>query len=136
MALLQATAAGATTPCVTGGINKVASAAGGSPVWQTTIHAASSGGDFNGGSYDFIFTSGAGNGNPWGNVWKDVNVVNNTIQTYNYQGSNNNNITLVNGNYYTNELGRQWLWQHQRHLHAYLSCADRLDKRDTKPSPG
>ncbi len=68
--------------------------------WQTWFKVAASGGDIVGGSYPFLFTSGSAS-NPWGNTWKDVTVAMNTLQTYTYQGSSDNQITVVNGKWYT-----------------------------------
>ncbi|RMG99122.1 MAG: hypothetical protein D6706_06005, partial [Chloroflexi bacterium] len=51
------------------------------------------------GNHDFLFTSGP-SGSPWDNTWKDVNVTFNTLQTYTYNGSSNNNITVTSGKWY------------------------------------
>ncbi|MEJ1930332.1 T9SS type A sorting domain-containing protein [Nostoc sp. NIES-2111] len=89
--------------CAAGGINKVTSALGITApyVYQTTIHAAASGGDVVGGNYDFLFTSGPGFGGQYNNKWANVNVTMNTLQTYIKEGSSNNNITVVNDKWYT-----------------------------------
>jgi 1,4-alpha-glucan branching enzyme len=68
--------------------------------WQTTIKAAATGGDVIGGTYPFLFTSGP-SGSPWQNTWKDVVVVMNTLQDYTYNGTNDDQITVVNGKWYT-----------------------------------
>jgi hypothetical protein len=70
--------------------------------YRTIIHAAASGGDVVGGSYEFLFTSGA-TASPWANAWKDITVSMNTIQTYNYysSGGANNSITIANDKWYT-----------------------------------
>jgi hypothetical protein len=72
----------------------------GTPRWQTWFHVAASGGDMTGGSYPFLFTSGPV-GNPWSNTWKNVTVSMNTLQTYTFQGTSDNQITVVNGKWYT-----------------------------------
>lgn len=72
----------------------------GTPRWQTWFHVAASGGDITGGSYPFLFTSGPA-ASPWSNTWKNVTVVMNTLQTYTFQGSSDNQITVVNGKWYT-----------------------------------
>lgn len=68
--------------------------------YQTIIHAAAAGGDVVGGTYDWLFTSGAP-GNEWGNKWNGVVVTMNTIQDYTHQGSSDNNITIANDMWYT-----------------------------------
>ncbi|NVO19359.1 MAG: hypothetical protein HXX13_06645 [Bacteroidetes bacterium] len=68
--------------------------------WHTTIKVAATGGDVIGGSYPFLFTSGP-TSNPWQNTWKDVSVVMNTIQNYSYNGAADDQITVVNGKWYT-----------------------------------
>ena len=90
-----------TNICTSGGINRVAPAVGGLGVYQTTIHAAASGGDFTGGSYAWVYSSGPGSGGQFNNTWKGVNVTMNTLQSYSYQSGADNNVTLVNGNWYT-----------------------------------
>lgn len=68
--------------------------------WHTTIHCASSGGDVQPGTFGFLFTSGPSN-SYYKNKWGDVTVTMNALQTYTYQGSNNNSITLNDGKWYT-----------------------------------
>jgi len=72
----------------------------GTPRWQTTIKVAASGGDVVGGTYPFLFTSGP-SGSPWQNTWKDVTVVMNTLQDYTYNGTADDQVTVVNGRWYT-----------------------------------
>lgn len=72
----------------------------GIPRWQTIFSVAASGGDLVGGSYDFLFTSGPAD-NAFNNKWASVNVSQNTLQTYSYQGATDNNISLTNGHWYT-----------------------------------
>jgi len=68
--------------------------------WHTTIKVAATGGDVVGGSYPFLFTSGPA-ASPWQNTWKDVTVVMNTLQDYTYNGIADNQITVVDGKWYT-----------------------------------
>ncbi len=68
--------------------------------WQTIFSVAASGGDLTGGTYNWLFTSGALS-TPWSNKWASVNVVMNALQTYAFQGGSDNNITIVNGKWYT-----------------------------------
>ncbi|MFH1121734.1 MAG: DUF5018 domain-containing protein [Bacteroidota bacterium] len=68
--------------------------------WQTSFSVAETGGDLVGGSYEWLFTSGS-SGNPWGNKWAAVNVSMNTLQSYTFNNGANNNITIVNGKWYT-----------------------------------
>lgn len=68
--------------------------------WQTIFSVAESGADIVGGSYSWLFTSGP-TGNPWGNKWANVTVAMNTLQTYTKEGSSDNQITVVNGKWYT-----------------------------------
>lgn len=83
---------------VTGGrITKIAT---GITRWQTIFSVAASGGDLVGGTYNWLFTSGS-TGNPWGNKWAGVNVVINTLQNYTWNSGADNNITIVNGKWYT-----------------------------------
>lgn len=72
----------------------------GTPRWQTTLSVAAAGGDIVGGTYDWLFTSGS-TGNPWGNKWANVTVSMNTLQAYTFGGSTNNQITVVDGKWYT-----------------------------------
>lgn len=84
----------------------------GTPRWQTTIKVAASGGDVSGGSYQWVFTSGA-TGTPWANKWGDVTVQLNSLQTYTWSSNvANNNITLINGKWYTMN------WQDQGYANA------------------
>ncbi len=93
---------GGTNYCTTAGVNKWNSATGGTAVWKTTIRAAASGGDFAGGTYLFVISSGnASNGGVWDNKWVNVNVAMNTLQTYSYNSGPDNRITLINDNWYT-----------------------------------
>jgi hypothetical protein len=68
--------------------------------WQTIVKVAASGGDVIGGSYPFLFTSGA-TATPWQNTWKDVTVIMNTLQDYTYNGTNDDQVTVNNGFWYT-----------------------------------
>ncbi|MBE0661476.1 MAG: T9SS type A sorting domain-containing protein [Bacteroidales bacterium] len=83
---------------VTGG--RVTKISTGIPRWQTIFSVAESGGDLIGGTYDWLFTSGP-TGTPFQNKWANVNVLMNTLQSYTFQGANDNNITLVNNKWYT-----------------------------------
>ncbi len=79
---------------------KVTKINSGIPRWQTIIKVATTGGDVVGGAYPFLFTSGP-SGSPWQNTWKDVTVVMNTLQNYTYNGTLDNQITVVNDKWYT-----------------------------------
>ena len=79
---------------------RVARVVGGTPRYQTYFSVAASGADIVGGTYDWLFTSGPV-ASPWGNKWSAVNVTMNTLQQYTKEGAANNNITLVNGKWYT-----------------------------------
>ena len=69
--------------------------------WQTSFNAAATGGDLTGGSYEWLFTSGS-SGNPWGNKWAAVSLLRmNTLQSYTFNSGPDNNITIVNGKWYT-----------------------------------
>ncbi|MGA9115818.1 MAG: BNR-repeat neuraminidase N-terminal domain-containing protein, partial [Bacteroidota bacterium] len=70
--------------------------------YSTLIYVNTTGADFVGGNYDFLFTSGPTT-NYWANAWKDVTVVMDSMQTYNYytSGGTNNNVTLTDGKYYS-----------------------------------
>ena len=68
--------------------------------WQTIFSVNASGANFVGGSYEWLFTSGPST-NYFANKWADVSIVMNTLQTYTKEGATNNNITLVNGKWYT-----------------------------------
>lgn len=83
---------------VTGGrLIKIAS---GQARWQTIFSVNASGADLVGGSYPWIFTSGPST-NYYQNKWSAVTVVMNTLQTYTKEGATDNNITLLNGKWYT-----------------------------------
>ncbi|NVO21590.1 MAG: hypothetical protein HXX13_17950 [Bacteroidetes bacterium] len=79
---------------------RVVKIATGTTRWQTIFSVAASGGDLTGGAYGFVFSSGSSS-NPWGNTWKNVTVAMNTLQTYTYNGSSDNQITITNGKWYT-----------------------------------
>jgi hypothetical protein len=83
---------------VTGG--RVTKISTGITRWQTIFSVAASGGDLVGGTYDWLFTSGP-SGSPFQNKWAGVTVSMNTLQSYTFQGPNDNNITLVNNKWYT-----------------------------------
>ncbi|MBE0661480.1 MAG: T9SS type A sorting domain-containing protein [Bacteroidales bacterium] len=68
--------------------------------WQTIFSVASSGADLVGGTYDWLFTSGP-EATPFQNKWASVVVSMNTLQSYTFQGASDNNITLVDNNWYT-----------------------------------
>lgn len=68
--------------------------------WQTSFSVAATGGDLIGGTYDWLFTSGPST-NYFQNKWANIVVAMNSLQTYTTGGSTNNNITLVNGKWYT-----------------------------------
>lgn len=79
---------------------KVTKITSGTTRWQTIIKVAATGGDVIGGSYPFLFTSGP-SATPWQNTWKDVTVIMNTLQNYTYNGVGDDQITVVNGKWYT-----------------------------------
>ena len=83
---------------VTGG--RVMKIATGTPRYQTIFSVAATGGDLTGGTYDWLFTSGSSS-NYYQNKWAAVTIVMNTLQLYTKEGAANNNITLVNGKWYT-----------------------------------
>ena len=83
---------------VTGG--RVTKIATGTPRWQTIFSVAATGGDLTGGTYDWLYTSGSSS-NYYQNKWAGVTIVMNTLQMYTKEGASNNNITLVNGKWYT-----------------------------------
>jgi len=92
---------------VTGG--RVTKIAIGTTRWQTSFSVAATGADLVGGTYDWLFTSGSSS-NYFQNKWSNVTVAMNTLQTYTKEGANNNNVTLVNGKWYTvnwEDLGYQ-----------------------------
>jgi hypothetical protein len=68
--------------------------------WHTSFSVAATGGDLVGGSYEWLFTSGASS-NYFNNKWSGVTVAMNTLQNYTYQGAANNSVTLVNNKWYT-----------------------------------
>lgn len=68
--------------------------------YHTIIHAAASGADVVGGSWEWLFTSGA-TGSEWSNKWTGVAVTMNTIQNYTKEHPDNNTITVVNDMWYT-----------------------------------
>lgn len=80
-----------------GGINLITN---GVRRYQTTIHAAASGGDVVGGTYQWLFTSGP-IANSYANKWAGVNVILNTLQNYQFNSGPDNNITITNGKWYT-----------------------------------
>lgn len=87
---------------VSGG--KVTKIQTGTPRWQTTIKVAESGGDIQGESYEFLFTSGPVN-NSYNNSWRKTSTVAfDQLQTYDRYGSGgtnfNNQITVDNGFWY------------------------------------
>ncbi len=90
LALASATQAGGDVSVITVGTRR----------YHTKFNAEAAGGDVVGGNYTFLFTSGS-NGNEFDNKWANVNVVMNTLQTYTKEGSTDNSISLVNGNWYT-----------------------------------
>lgn len=70
--------------------------------WQTIFSVASSGADFQAGTYDWIFTSGA-SATPFANTWRRANqaVQLNTVQEYFFNaGPGNTQITLTNDRWY------------------------------------
>ncbi len=68
--------------------------------YQTLIYVAASGGDCQGGTYNWLFTSGPP-GNYYQNKWANVIVMMNTLQSYTFQGGSDNTVTLSNNTYYT-----------------------------------
>ena len=68
--------------------------------WQTTVQVATSGGDVEGGTYGFLFTSGP-DGDFFRNKWAGTTVTMNTLQRYAWNSGANNSITYTNGNWYT-----------------------------------
>lgn len=68
--------------------------------WQTIFSVNASGADLVGGSYNWLFTSGPSS-NYFANKWAGVTVAMNTLQSYTFNTGADNNITLVNGNWYT-----------------------------------
>ncbi len=74
--------------------------AAGQTRWQTIFSVAATGADLVGGSYPWLFTSGPST-NYYQNKWSNVTVVMNTLQTYTKEGAGDNNITLLDGKWYT-----------------------------------
>lgn len=72
----------------------------GTPRWQTMLKVAATGGDLTAGSYEWLFTSGP-TANAFQNKWSMVNVIIDSLQLYTKEGANNNNMTLVDGFWYT-----------------------------------
>lgn len=68
--------------------------------WTTTFEVAASGGDFAGGTYTWLFTSGPST-NYFQNKWAEVTVVTDQLQTYIKEGATDNSITLEDGYWYT-----------------------------------
>ncbi len=68
--------------------------------WQTILSVAATGGDVIGGTYNWLFTSGP-SGNAFANKWANSSVVMNTLQSYTYQGSTDNSVTLIDNKWYT-----------------------------------
>ena len=72
----------------------------GIPRWQTVFSVAASGGDIVGGTYPWLFTSGPPT-NYYQNKWAGVTISMNTLQSYTFNTGPDNNITLVDGKWYT-----------------------------------
>lgn len=72
----------------------------GTPRWQTIFSVDAAGADLEGGSYDWLFTSGP-EGSAFSNKWAGVDVDMNNLQNYTFQGGDDNSITLLNGHWYT-----------------------------------
>ncbi len=77
------------------------------PHYQTVFNTLSTGGDVPAGSYEFLFTSGdttkyidGTTPHIWDYKWSNQSVTPGNIVTYNYQGANNNSITLNADKYY------------------------------------
>ena len=68
--------------------------------WQTIFSVNASGANLVGGSYNWLFTSGPSS-NYYANKWAGVTVAMNTLQSYTFNTGSDNNITLVNGKWYT-----------------------------------
>jgi len=68
--------------------------------WSTRIHVAASGGDTIAGTYTWIFTSGP-TANYFTNKWASVIINMDELQTYTYQGADDNEITLLNDKWYS-----------------------------------
>jgi hypothetical protein len=67
--------------------------------YQTVFSVAESGADIEGGTYTWLFTSGASE-TPFANKWAGVNVSINTEQTYSFNTGADNSITVTNGKWY------------------------------------
>lgn len=74
--------------------------AAGQARWQTIFSVAASGADVVGGSYPWLFTSGPTT-NYYQNKWSNVTVAMNTLQIYTKEGASDNNITILDGKWYT-----------------------------------
>ena len=74
--------------------------AAGQTRWQSIFSVAATGADLIGGSYQWLFTSGPST-NYYQNKWSNVTVVMNTLQTYTKEGAGDNNITIIDGKWYT-----------------------------------
>lgn len=72
----------------------------GSTRWQTSFSVAATGGDLTAGTYNWLFTSGSSS-NAFGNKWAGVTVQMDVLQNYTYQTGSDNNVTLLNGKWYT-----------------------------------
>ena len=70
------------------------------PRWTTTFEVATSGGDFVGGTYEWLFTSGPST-NYFQNKWSSVTVTPDQLQLYTKEGADNNSITLEDAYWYT-----------------------------------
>jgi len=68
--------------------------------WQTIFSVAATGADVTGGTYNWLFTSGPST-DYFANKWSDVTVIMNTLQEYTYQGTTDNNITIIDNHWYT-----------------------------------
>ncbi len=68
--------------------------------WQTRIHIANSNADTSAGTYSFLFTSGP-NATPFANKWAGVNVIIDSLQSYQYNTGADNSITVQNNKVYT-----------------------------------
>ena len=72
----------------------------GQPRWQTIFSVGASGADLEGGSYEFVFSSGP-SGSPWNNTWKNASFGMNTLTNVTFNSGANNSITISNGKWYT-----------------------------------
>lgn len=85
------------TQVTNGRITKIST---GIPRYQTIFSVDATAADLVGGTYNWLFTSGP-EGNAFANKWAGVNTDENVLQTYLYQGADDNNLTLLNGFWYT-----------------------------------